>query len=444
LFKISSRAFFNKLEVKGLENIPLSGPVILLANHPSTFMDPIVIGATTRRKIFFLAKAEVFKSAFTKWLLPKFNMIPIYRAQDDPTQMHKNKETFQKCFDHFRTGGAMLIFPEGISLTERKLKKIKTGAARIALGAEADNDFALNLQIVCVGLNYSNPHRFQSDLLINIDAPISVKNYQQEYLTDGIAASNKLTDEIKQKLESIIVSFEDNDTDKLAADIETIYRSKLLKEFNLTTKYVEDKHIANKAIAESVNYFKQNDPTRIAAIKLKLDKYFSLLNQLKLNDRWISKQANGLNSFLLNSVFYTIGFLLGFPIFLFGLINNYLPYKIPYLITKKITDKPEYYGAFALVIGTFTFLIFYTAQLWLVQSWLHNFYITITYLFLLPISGFFAFYYATQFRDVTGRWMLFNLFLKKSSLIATAITMRESIIDDIQKGHKDYVEIITR
>jgi 1-acyl-sn-glycerol-3-phosphate acyltransferase len=56
-------------------------------------------------------------------------------AQDDPRLMQQNDEIFSKCFEHLKNNGAILIFPEGISLTNRQLRKIKTGAARIALGA---------------------------------------------------------------------------------------------------------------------------------------------------------------------------------------------------------------------------------------------------------------------------------------------------------------------
>jgi 1-acyl-sn-glycerol-3-phosphate acyltransferase len=146
--------FFRSITIRNKELIPSQGPLLVLANYPSTFMDPIVIATILNRKVFFLAKGELFKSSFTKWLLPKFNMIPVYRKQDDPTLMNKNDDTFKKCFEHLEKGGAILMFPEGISITERKLKPIKTGATRIVLGAEARNIFELGVQIINIGLNY--------------------------------------------------------------------------------------------------------------------------------------------------------------------------------------------------------------------------------------------------------------------------------------------------
>ena len=133
LFRLAVRLFFYKVEVNGLENAPRKGPLIIVANHPASFLDPIVIAVKLKVRVYFLAKAVVFKNKFVNRILAALNMIPIYRAQDNPEMLEKNEETFKACFEHLEQGGALLIFPEGISQTVRKLLTIKTGAARIAL-----------------------------------------------------------------------------------------------------------------------------------------------------------------------------------------------------------------------------------------------------------------------------------------------------------------------
>ena len=271
ILRITLRAFFRNKQVKGLENIPSKGPLLLVANHPSTFMDPIVIAASIKRKIYFLGKAELFRSSFAKWLLPKFNIIPVYRAQDDPSKLNKNRETFSKCFEHLKDGGVILIFPEGISLTERKIKKIKTGAARIALGAEAANDFKLNVKIITFGLNYSDPHSFHSDLLINIDEPINVMDYKEKYAEDNFKAAHELTDEIRLRIEKQVVAIEDAKIDKLVKNIETIYKSQLIKDLGYSIKIKEHDFIVTRAISEQVHYFFEKQPDRVSKIKNEID-----------------------------------------------------------------------------------------------------------------------------------------------------------------------------
>jgi 1-acyl-sn-glycerol-3-phosphate acyltransferase len=94
-------------------------------------------------------------------------MIPIQRKHDTNQKKYNNEQIFQKCFDHLAKGGTILIFPEGTSVHKRILNEIKTGTARIALGAEQANDFRLNLKIVTFGLNYSNPASFRSEVFVN-------------------------------------------------------------------------------------------------------------------------------------------------------------------------------------------------------------------------------------------------------------------------------------
>ncbi len=439
LLRISTKMYFRNLEVKGLEYISPTRPILLVANHPSTFMDPVVIATTIQRRIYFLAKAEVFKSSFSKWILPKLNLIPIYRAQDDPTLLNKNKETFAESFEHLEKGGAILIFPEGISLTERKLKKIKTGAARIALGAEAACDFKLGVQIITVGLNYSDPHRFQSDLFINIDAPIQVTQYKERHRLNEFQAVNDLTDEIRLHLEKQVVAIENVTVDKLVKNIEIIYKSQLIKDLGYSTKIKEHDFLVTRAISERVHYFYELEPARVERIRNNIDMYFTALDRIQLKDKFLKRfPANG--SMFVNSIGSFLYMTIGIPIFIFGFANNYLPYKIPGWITHKISKLPEYAGAFSMSLGTLTFLIFYGLQLWLMQHYFHIVWLTLVYLLVLPLTGLYAFFYWKRFTNIRGRWMIFSLLYKKTKLVTSLIMMRQGIIDELEKGRKEYTE----
>jgi 1-acyl-sn-glycerol-3-phosphate acyltransferase len=190
--RLTTKFFFKTISVRNKEIIPQDGPLMILANHPSTFMDPIVITTILNRDVYYLAKGELFKSRLSRWILPKLNMIPVYRKQDDPKQMEKNKDTFEKCFEHLEKGGAILMFPEGTSITERKLRPIKTGASRIVLGAEERNQFNLGIKVITIGLNYDNPHRFNQQLYINIEQPIAAAFYKDQYLSDNFKACENL------------------------------------------------------------------------------------------------------------------------------------------------------------------------------------------------------------------------------------------------------------
>ncbi len=438
--KITVRVFFRSITIRNRELIPKKGPLMVLANHPSTFMDPIIIATFLNRQVFFLAKGELFKSKFAKWLLPKFNMIPVYRKQDDPNQMSKNQDTFKKCFEHFEKDGVILMFPEGISITERKLRPIKTGASRIVLGAEARNNFQLGIHIITVGLNYDNPHKFNRDLFINIDEPIKAIDYKDQYALDNFRAAEKLTEEIRSRLEKSVIAIEDEKSNALVKDIEMLYKYKLSRDLGISKDDKLSDFTITKNIIETVNYYLENDVQRVENIRLRIKKYFRDLNLLGLEDIDIAKnQKNG--SFFKSNLQALFTIITGFPIYLYGLINNYLSFEIPGWAAKKISKSIEFRGAIAMVGGMFTLLFYYTIQIIFMWKFTHIKWLTIFYGVSLPLSGLFAYWYFHVVSEVRTKWMLLILFYKKSVPISNLIIEREQIITEFDKAGKQYAEI---
>ena len=90
--------FFRRISPQHVNNIPTDSPVIFVSNHPNTMIDPLVVGTTCNRKLFFFAKSTLFNNPFSKWLLPKLQLVPVYRKQDNPSQINKNEDTFEKGF----------------------------------------------------------------------------------------------------------------------------------------------------------------------------------------------------------------------------------------------------------------------------------------------------------------------------------------------------------
>ena len=442
LLQITTRVFFRSVAVRNKELIPAKGPLMVLANHPSTFMDPIVLATILNRKVYFLAKGELFKSPFAKWLLPKLFMIPVYRKQDDPSQMSKNEETFKKCYEHLEKGGAILMFPEGISITERKLRPIKTGASRIVLGAEARNNFQLGVHIVNIGLNYDNPHKFNNNLFVNIHSPIRVADYKEVYEHDTFAGAKELTDEITRQLEKLIVAFEDDRTDELVKDIETLYKHKLTKEMQISKHIGDTEFIVTKNIVDSVNYFIKNDSERVETMRSRIKDYFTHLNNIGLKDVDIAPDREN-KSFIANSFLSLFIIILGAPIYLYGLINNILPFEIPGKVARKISKSIEFVGAIGMVGGMFTFLIFYTIQIILCWKFTHIQWLTLAYSISLPLSGLFAYWYFHTVKKIRTKWMLMMLFYKKSVIISNLITEREQIIAEFDKARKDYADYVS-
>ena len=437
IFRITNRFYFRNLQVKGLENIPKEGPVFLVANHPSTFMDPLVIATATNRPLFFLGKGVLFQNKLLKWLLPKFHVIPIYRSHETPGEAHKNKDIFIQCYKHFEKGGALLAFPEGISLTERKIKKIQSGTARICLGAEAENKFSLNIKIVAIGLNFSNPHKFQSDLFINIDSPINVSDYYEQYKQDTFKAAHALTDEIRRRLETQVVAIQDSDVDKLVSNIELIYKAQLLKDLGQSPREMENVFNTTKTMSDCVHYFVEFQPERVKKLRNEINSYLNDLERLSLSDSVIGgSEKRSPVSDALKSIFFLI---VGAPLFMFGFINNYLPWKIPGRTARLISKREEFFGSIAFSLGTLTFILFYSLQIWLMNKYTHDWKIVLSYAIALPVSGLFAFYYYRRLTNIRENWKFISVFYKKTTLISSLVSKRHTIIEELERGRKEYL-----
>ncbi len=186
--RIVTRVFFRQVEVAGLENIP-DGPVIFAGNHPNSLIDPILIITTCGRKVHFAAKDSLFKGRLMRAVLRGLGAVPLARkvehdgkgstpaanaAGRDSAEMGKvNDAAFAAMFDVLQAGGAIGIFPEGLSHDESQLAKLKTGAARLALGGAAKA--GQPIAIVPCGLTFIHPKRFRSRVLVQYGPPLMVE-----------------------------------------------------------------------------------------------------------------------------------------------------------------------------------------------------------------------------------------------------------------------------
>ncbi len=169
LSRFAARTFY-RLETAGVR-VPRTGPVLLVANHPNSLLDPALVAAAASRPVRFLAKAPLFKDPKIGWLVRGAGSIPVYRRVDDPSAVGRNDEMFRAVHTALAEGSAVGIFPEGISHSEPSLAPLKTGAARIALGAAPSVGGAF--PIVPVGLCYRSKERFRSEALILVGEPVA-------------------------------------------------------------------------------------------------------------------------------------------------------------------------------------------------------------------------------------------------------------------------------
>lgn len=438
IYKTGLQVFFRRFEVRNRTLMPDEGPLLVVSNHPNTFMDPIVTASLLRQPVFFIAKSTVFGSSFQNWMLRQMHLIPIHRREDNPDQAVSNDEAFAASFKALQQKKTLLIFPEGNSFNQRRLRKIKTGTARIALGAEADANYSLGVRILPVGLNYAAPTRFQSDVFVNIGEPIIVADYAAAYQQDGQATVLALTEEIRVRLEALIIHTPTDEEDELARQVEAIYKEHLAAAAPPDVPAHEQDFLLTKAIVKSIEHFSQVAPVRVVALKQNLNNYMMQLKRLRLRDAVMGKRSKTILRQSLLNLLYLVA---GLPVYLYGLLHNYLPYIIPSKVARALTKEEEWYAPIMLTVGIFTFPLFYLLECWLVQDvfglswpWL------LLYFLSLPLSGFFTLHYWSTLQHTQEHWLLLRLFAKRQDLLADLRKQRQEIIAELETAKEEYLE----
>ena len=200
LVRFGFRFYYRKTKVNHVQQIPATGPVLLVANHPSSFMDALLIAVFAKRPMHFLARGDAFNNRILATAFRSFNMLPVYRISEGKENLDKNFETFDAVHDALTRNEMVLIFGEGVSVNNWDLRKQKKGAARIILRAWKSNTPAKNTTIVPVGLTYEHFKGAGKSVLLNYGNTL----HQTDFKTQTNAAdfvqffNNKMVQEMQQ------------------------------------------------------------------------------------------------------------------------------------------------------------------------------------------------------------------------------------------------------
>lgn len=137
LIRMALKIFCVSIKVHNKKALQQRGPLLIVANHPDSFFDALVIAANCTYPISFLARGDVFTKPWHNFLLRALNMMPVYRQREGKEHLHKNQNSFDASVAVFKNGGTVLIFIEGICLNKNEIQPFKKGAARILQQAVA-------------------------------------------------------------------------------------------------------------------------------------------------------------------------------------------------------------------------------------------------------------------------------------------------------------------
>ncbi|MCJ8292430.1 MAG: 1-acyl-sn-glycerol-3-phosphate acyltransferase [Crocinitomicaceae bacterium] len=353
---MSLHLFFRRIDVIGVENIPENGPIIFVSNHPSALMDPLTIAVILKRKIHFLAASEYFgKGLKARVLKNQLNMIPVHRPWLSKKKEVSNVEMFEECYQSLNQDKCIIIFPEASSSTVSKIRELKTGAVRIKAGFEKYTDQKKMVPIIPIGLSYSNPHEFQSRVVVKIGEPILFSPSENDEDLPDLYRSQ--TNQVQEELKKTIIHIDNTQNEDLVKSICRLFIATHREEKAISGRDKKGDFEFYQSVASAVAHFEETNSAAYTEMSTRIETYFDAINQLGISDDLL-EEAEGSKPSVFKWIFMVLGSLIALP----SLFVFFTPYQLTKLIfRKKIksaievgSDGGKYHYAFT---GTLIFVV---------------------------------------------------------------------------------------
>jgi glycerol-3-phosphate O-acyltransferase / dihydroxyacetone phosphate acyltransferase len=429
--------FFKSVDVRHPERVPPGGAVLLCINHPNNFIDSLLVAGALERKVHYLATAALFRNSLVGRFLRACGAISVYRRQDDPDKMDRNLDAFEACFRAFREGRLVAIYPEGTTHAEARVQRIKTGAARLALGYEAERP--RELSVIPVGLNFDARKSFHGRVLISFGAPVAVTPYLDAYRADPVKAVEALTDAIQWSMEAEVVHVARIDEGRLVNAVQELYRGELVRELQAERGLAErqiDLVRLSRAIVDSINYFKSHEPDRVERIWQRIQSYRALLAQYHVKDEAV--RARQERSRPRRRLRLTWEAIVGFPFFVYGAVVNFLPYWIPRWMARRMSRKETDYATWRFLTAMLALPICWGLEIGVVAR-LAGAAAALVFAVSLPISGAIAYRYWVGAGRLRSRLRFGALALVRAQAARRLTTERQAIIAELEQAKNEYL-----
>jgi len=429
--------FFKAVDVRRPERVPREGPVILCINHPNNFIDSLVVGAAVRRKVHYLATAALFRHPLVARFLLAAGAIPVWRKQDNPEKIDRNADTFAACAAGFEHGALIAIYPEGTTHAEARVRRLKTGAARIALAWEAAHP--RTLAMVPVGLTFEARKSFRARVLVSFGARLPLHAYADAYREDPVKAVDALTRHLQEAMEAEVVNVERIDDAQLLQAIETLYRDVLARAV-MDARGVGPRGVdrvrLSRSIVEAIGWFKAREPARVEAIWQRIRTYRALLAQYHLRDETVRARLERLPA--RHRIIYSWDAVVGFPFFLYGTLVNLLPYLVPRWLAQHMARKETDYATVRLLASIVAFPVFWGLQTWLVRSTAGGL-VAALFALSLPLSGLIAYRYLAGAGRFGSRLRFAVLTATQSAAARRLVAEREVIVAELERATAEWL-----
>jgi glycerol-3-phosphate O-acyltransferase/dihydroxyacetone phosphate acyltransferase len=429
LSRLLVRLFYGEIEVAGLDRVPLTGPLLVAANHQNALVDPMLLLATLPRRLRPLAKAPLFSHPLLAPFLRLAGAIPVHRRQDAAASAaappERNAPTFRAAADTLAAGLAILIFPEGVSQPEPTLMPLRTGAARMLLEAEA-GPRPVGVTLLPVGLVYHEPGLFRGGwAAVLVGPPVPVADCVALAPTEPEQAVRRLTARLDDALRALIVEAGDRETLRLLALAGAIWGGDAA---TATAGVPRAEEL--RQLGRAYRYLREREPHRVAALRAGLAAYAGDLPRsgLPLAGLPGSYPSGAVARYALRE---GAALLVALPLALWGLLVHGAPYRLVGLAARGLAPDPDAEATVKLAAG----VVFYPVC-WLLEAWLAwrlgGPWLLTAFLVLLAPSGLVALAWQARLRRVRQDTAAFVRFLVDHDLARRLAARRATLRAELE------------
>lgn len=438
LLRFTLRIYFRRVEVAGLERVPHDDPVIFILNHPNALVDPCFLLCLAPRKVSFLAKAPLFRMPVIGSFVRALDSLPVYRQQDQGEDVNKNRETFAAAANCLANGGTIGICPEGISHDRPGLQPIKTGAARMALGAVATGQ-AAHLKIVPAGLYYTSKTSFRSDVLLYFGKPIEV---QPAELEDGLpprAAVRELSQVIEDALRNVMLDAQHEEALQTITRAEEIFSAESDAEENESS--LADELRLRQQFIKGYTALMARAPDRVRKLEARIKSFDQQLNQAGVDPVNLTPPEST-GSLLKQILKRSLLFLLMLGPALLGMVIHFPAYRLGGVLSSSLFRQTEDVISTIKIISAMLFFPITWLILGIVGfkfggAW------TLVLLPILPITGYIAMRFLEEWDTSIAGLRALAYFLTKRRFFVRLLAERRAIKAEIL-ALGDEAALITR
>jgi hypothetical protein len=383
--------------------------------------------------VHFLARSTLFERPWLAWLLTRLGAIPVYRRMDAAAEMGRNVEIFRHCHELLERGGVIGIFPEGITHVDPQVKAMRTGAMRIALEAEARNRFALGVAVVPIGLNFSHPGRYRSDLTVRVGEPLRLGQHADAYAADPVTTARRLTDELRGRIEDLVVHLEDLSQRPIVEAVYDLFGRDWVRDTWIlpaledeATREIE----VQKRVVAAIEYYARFQPAWAVDLHRRIQGYRGALARLRVTDEALRRKTGALPLVRDTLPTAAIG-VLGAPLALFGWIIHALPQRLTDALARRFAANPTQLAAWKMWIGLQAFALAYGAVVMALAARLDLGRAgVLAALLLLPVTGWLASRYFEHLRTYRENLRVASLQLLRGVELQELRVRRERLARD--------------